>query len=50
MLSTLVISDAKRIVDFLHNGCCPEQVTIDTNNPGTINNMDCDFIRLIIVR
>ena len=49
MLSTLVISAANRNIDFLHNGCCPEQTVVAINIPGTNNNIDCDFIRFMIV-
>ena len=49
MLSTLVISAAKRNMDFLHKGCCPEHMVVDINIPGTKNNLENGFIRFMIV-
>lgn len=46
ILSTLIISAAKHIMDFLEKGRCPEHVAVDTNTPKMSNNFDCGFIRL----
>jgi hypothetical protein len=49
MLSILMMSEEKCMMDFSPDGCCPKQVAEDNNTPITNNNFECVFIRLTII-